>query len=70
VLERLFCSKNYPVLSENSTPDRAMMRDSLSAYADLLSKEPLALCRDSFVGRRNEQDESMLLQQVNKNTSQ
>ena len=41
-------------------------KDPLAPYADLLKKEPLSLARDTFSGKRIDQDESTLLRQVNK----
>ncbi len=38
--------------------------DELAAYSDLLLKTPLCLERDSFSGKRDEQNETILLQQV------
>jgi peptidoglycan hydrolase CwlO-like protein len=40
--------------------------DELAAYSDLLEKRPLCLERDSFSGKRDEQDETLLLQEVRK----
>jgi predicted nucleic acid-binding Zn-ribbon protein len=39
-------------------------KDALAAYADLLEKSPLCLSKGAFVGRRDDQDESELLQKL------
>lgn len=46
----------------DSRPEKE--KASLISYADLLEKEPICLSKEAFLGKRKEQDESMLLQQV------
>jgi hypothetical protein len=45
---------------------KELPKDPLAPYADLLKKEPLSLARDTFAGKRIDQDESTLLRQVEK----
>jgi hypothetical protein len=48
----------------HSTPEEEMA--SLDSYADLLKREPICLKKEAFIGKREEHDESMLLQKVKK----